>query len=341
MAEPSPRGGGAVIEVLAAYVPAYTEVVARGERGPVPTPLVLGPGCVGRVVSVADDVFNVEPGDVVLDLALLTSGESEDPEEILIGWTGVGGRGVATGKTVAMQKMWRDGVFAERALCPKETLMKLPGAERYPRPERLAFLPWLAIAGEGMNATGLQPGGTATIIGATGQLGAAATLIALASGAGRVVAVGRNAEVLKRLGELDSRVVPVAMTGNRSDDAAAIAEAARGGADVVLDALGAVPDATPTMAGYDSLRNGGTMVLIGGVRQDLAIPYGDVMRRRLTLRGSWMSGPATALKMWRMVESGLIDLGAIDVRTVGLDDPTGALDLAAATKGPAFVALVP
>lgn len=53
------------------------------------------------------------------------------------------------------------------------------------------------------------------------------------------------------------------MTGNRSDDAAAIAEAARGGADVVLDALGAVPDATPTMAGYDSLRNGGTMVLIG------------------------------------------------------------------------------
>lgn len=199
VAEPSPRGGGAVIEVLAAYVPAYTEVVARGERGPVPTPLVLGPGCVGRVVSVADDVFNVEPGDVVLDLALLTSGESEDPEEILIGWTGVGGRGVATGKTVAMQKMWRDGVFAERALCPKETLMKLPGAG-VTRGQSASRSCRGSPSRGGMNATGLQPGGTATIIGATGQLGAAATLIALASGAGRVVAVGRNAEVLKRLG---------------------------------------------------------------------------------------------------------------------------------------------
>ncbi|GAA1953683.1 zinc-binding dehydrogenase [Amycolatopsis minnesotensis] len=330
-----------MIDVLAAYVPAYTDAVARGERGPVPTPLVLGPGCVGRVVSVADDVFNVEPGDVVLDLALLNSGAETDPAEILIGWTGVGGRGATTGETAAMRKIWRDGTFAERALCPKETLMKLPGAESYPRPERLAFLGWLAVAGEGMKATGLQPGGTAAIIGATGQLGSAATLIALASGAGRVVAAGRDAEVLKRLGEWDSRVIPVAMTGSRSGDAAAIAEAAAGGVDVVLDALGAVPDAAPTMAGYDSLRSGGTMVLIGGVRQDLAVPYGDLMRRRRTLRGSWMSSPATALAMWRMVQSGVIDLAVIDVHTVGLDDPDGALELAAAMNGPAFVALVP
>jgi alcohol dehydrogenase len=71
------------------------------------------------------------------------------------------------------------------------------------------------------------------------------------------------------------------------------------------------------------------------------MPYGDLMRRRLTVRGSWMYPPATALAVWRMVAAGTLDLDVLGVRTVGLDDPAGALDLAAATSGPEFVALVP
>jgi len=82
-------------------------------------------------------------------------------------------------------------------------------------------------------------------------------------------------------------------------------------------------------------------VLVGGVREDLAVPYGDLMRRRLTLRGSWMAQPATVLALWRMIAAGTLDLAALEVRTVGLDDPAGALDLAAATTGLGSVALVP
>jgi threonine dehydrogenase-like Zn-dependent dehydrogenase len=340
VAEPVLRGGGVIIKVLAAAIPAYTGVLISGSRGSIPTPLVLGAACVGRVEAVADDVFNVAPGDVVVDNALLGSGDADEPQEILVGWTGVGGRGAATGTTTGMQAVWRDGVFAERALCPKECLVRLPGAGDHPRPEKLAFLPWLAIAAEGVHRAGLRAGHVAVVVGATGQLGGAATLVALAQGATRVVAVGRNTDALARLAALDRRVVPVPLAGDRATDAAAIIEAG-GGADVVIDALGAVPSAGPTMAGYDSLRPGGTMVVIGGVRQDLAVPYGDLMRRRLTLRGSWMSPPATVLAVWRMVAAGVIDLDALGVRTVGLDDPAGALDLAAATSGPEFVALVP
>lgn len=338
--EPVLRGGGAIITVLAAAVPAYTRALIDGARGSIPTPLVLGAACVGRVEAVADDVFNVAPGDIVVDNALLGSGDAAEPQEILVGWTGVGRRGAATRTTAGMQALWRDGVFAERALCPKECLVRLPGAEEYPRKDKLAFLPWLAIAAEGLDRAGLRAGQVIVVVGATGQLGGAAVFGALAQGAARVVAAGRNRDALDRLAALDPRVVPVALTGDRGTDAKAITEAS-GGADVVLDALGDVPSAGPTLAGYASLRPGGTMVVIGGVKQDLALPYGDLMRRRLTVAGSWMYRPATALAVWRMVAAGTLDLGPLGVRTARLDDPAGALDSAAATSGPEFVVLVP
>lgn len=350
VAEPSLRGGGVVIEVVAAHIPAYTGVLLTGVRGAVPTPLVLGSGGIGRVLAVADDVFNVAPGDVVANLSLLGSGDPTDPQEVIVGWTGVGGTGTRTATTTRMQDVWRDGVFAERALCPKENLLRLPGAQSYEHLEKLAFLPWLAIAGEGWVRGEQGPGQVVAVLGATGQLGAAAVLVALARGASRVVAVGRNTDALDRLAALDPRVVPVPLTGDRSHDAAAIARAGdagaitrsgRGGVDVVLDALGAAPSPDPTLAGYDALRPGGTLVLVGGVREDLAVPYGDLMRRRLTLRGSWMARPATVLALWRMIAAGTLDLAALEMRTVGLDDPAGALDLAAATTGLGSVALVP
>ncbi|GHF38794.1 alcohol dehydrogenase [Amycolatopsis bartoniae] len=335
--EPRVRGGGAVVDVLAVHIPAYTAALTQGARGDLPTPLVLGAAGIGRVRAVADDVFNVEPGDLVVATALLSTGAADAPEEILVGWTGVGGRGVATERTRAMQAVWRDGMSAEQALCPKEVLIRLPGADGHP-PERLAFLPWLSIAAEGLERAGQRAGDSVVVLGATGQLGTAAVLVALARGASRVVAVGRNATVLDGLKALDHRVLPVRLTGN--GDAAAIL-AAGGPADVVLDALGPVPGPGPTLAGFGAVRDGGSLVLIGGVRQDLPLPYGQLMRRRLTVRGSWMASPATVLTVWHLVASGLIDLGALEIHRVGLDDPGAALELAARTSGPAAVVLVP
>lgn len=339
--DPAPRPGGAVVEVLAVHVPAYTGAVASGPRGFVPTPLVLGVGGVGRVEAVADDVVGLAPGDVVVNTSLLSSGDAAEPEEILVGWTGIGGRGRRTGAVESMQARWRDGTFAERALLPAQVLLRLPGADAAGiAPERLAFLPWLAIAGEALEVAGQDAGDVVVIPGATGQLGAAAVLVALARGAARVVAVGRNTDALARLRAIDPRVVTVALTGDREPDAAAVT-AAGGVADVVVDVLGSTPTADATMAGYDVLRDGGSWVLVGGVRQDLPIPYGDFMHRRLTLRGSWMSRPATVLALWRMIVAGVLRLDALEAVVVGLDDPSSALALAAATSGPAYVVLVP
>jgi len=331
--EPTLKGGGVLVEVLAAHLPAYTNAVVRGNRGGLPVPLVLGPSCVGRVLAVAPDVFHVEPGDIVLDTALLDAGGGD---EILVGWVGLGGSGAGSERTDRMRTVWRDGVFAEKALCAKETLIKLPGAESYPDPARLAFLPWLCVAAAGLHAAGPMAGRDVAIVGATGQMGGAAVLTALAEGAATVTAVGRNEEALGRLAKLDPRVRTHRLTGDRATDAAGI-----GPVDVALDTLGATPSADATMAAYGSLRVRGTLVLVGGVRQDLPIPYGDLMHRRLTLRGSWMSDERTVTTVWQLVRSGVLDLSAIELLTAGLADPAAALDLAERTTGLRFVALVP
>ena len=330
---PSLQGGGVLVEVLAAHLPAYTKAVVRGNRGSLPVPLILGPSCLGRVLDVAPDVFHVAPGDIVLDTALLDAGGGD---EILVGWVGLGGSGAGSERTERMRAVWRDGVFAEKALCAKETLVKLPGAENHPDQARLAFLPWLGIAAAGLHTAGPLTGRDIAVIGATGQLGGAAVLTALAEGAATVTAVGRDEKALDRLAGLGPRVRTHRLTGDRTADAAGI-----GPVDVALDALGATPTADATMAAYDSLRVRGTLVVIGGVRQDLVIPYGDLMHRRLTLRGSWMSDDETVTTVWNLVRAGQLDLSAVELSTVGLDDPAAALDLAERTTGLGFVALVP
>ncbi|KAA9158754.1 zinc-binding dehydrogenase [Amycolatopsis acidicola] len=340
IAKPELRGGGALLEVLAVHVPAYTrEVVSGGRNYSFPAPAVMGPGCIGRVEDVAADVFGVRPGEIVINSSLLGTGRTEEPSEILVGWTGVGWRGLPTGETRAMQELWRDGACAEFALAPKESLVALPGAEGWD-PARLAFLGWLSVAAEGLVRAEQSAGQVVTVLGATGQMGTAATLVALARGAGRVVAAGRNKSTLDELAAVDPRIVPVPLSGDREADATALLDAG-GGSDVVLDALGMVPSAEPTMAGYDSLRPSGTMVLVGGVRQELPVPYGQIMRRRQTIRGSWMAGPETTLSVWRLVQAGLIDLEVLDPRRVSLDDPAGGLEVAAESTGLHYAVLVP
>ncbi|MEG8183834.1 zinc-binding dehydrogenase [Nocardia terpenica] len=336
--EPRLRGGGATLDVLAVQIPAYTEVLVAGGRGGFPTPIVLGPTGIGRVTATADDVFGVRRGDIVVATGLFRSGRTSDPEEALLAWTGIGGDGRATPVTDRMRAVWRDGMLAERAVLPERTLVALPGADAYPV-ERLAFLPWLGVAAEAVERAGVRAGQIVAVVGATGQLGGAAVLVALARGAAAVVAYGRNRESLDALAGLDPRVIPVPLTGNRGVDGRAIAAA--GPIDAVVDALGAVPTPDPTMAGYDALRPDGTWVLVGGVRQSLPIPYGDFMHRRLTLRGSWMCRDTTLLHLWSMLRTGVLDLSPLDITTVSLDDPTTALTTAANSHGLDIVVLIP
>ena len=341
VSDPLVRSGSVVLRMLAVQVPAYTRVLVEGGRGGIATPTVLGIGGIGVVEEVADDVTTVRPGETALCTGYLRSGRVAEPEEVLLGWTGIGGRGTTTATTDRMRRVWRTGTFAERTVMPGPAVLALPGADAYPDPTKLAFLPWLSVAAGAVERSGMAAGDRVVVLGASGQMGGAAGLLALARGAALVVAVGRDARSLDRLEALDSRVRAVRSIGDRAADAAAIAAALDGEADVVIDALGPTPTPDLTMAGFDSVRTDGTMVLLGGVRQSLPVPYDQLMRRRITLRGSWMCSEETALRVWRQVQSGVIDLSPLEVATVGLDDPMGALQQAEQTRGLSILVLTP
>lgn len=335
--DPSPSASGAVVNVLAVRVPSYSAKVFDGSLGyDLTPPLIPGPACIGQIEKVGDDVFDLEAGDIVLCNSLLSSADIVgSPDEILIGWTGSG-----TARSRKMQSYWKDGSFAQKAHYPARCLTKLPGAGAFDR-ALLPFLASLAIADGGLRRAGLQSGQSVLINGATGQLGGAAVLLSLAYGASSVLAAGRNESRLKTLAALGPRVQISAMLGDRQQDTQRIREQSGGGFDVVVDYLANTPTPDPTLTGFDLLNLKGTMVLVGGVRHPLVLPYEEIMRRQLTIKGSFMFEREDALKCWNLVRSGAIDLSVLNAHAYALDDIRAAMDKAQTLSGLDYVVLLP
>lgn len=335
MPAPAARRNAVVVEVLAVRVPAYTARVFDGTLGyDLPVPCIPGPSCIGRILETGPDVFHLRLGQVALCNALLASGEAEGADDILIGWAGPG-----TERGRRMQHVWRHGSFAERALYPAGCVVPLPDAERFD-PLRLPFVASLAIADAAWQRGGLAAGQRVVVLGASGQLGAAAVLLALARGAGRVVAAGRNAARLATLAALSPRVRACVLAGDGADTAR-LREAAGGAPALLLDLLSEGAGAEPTLAALRALGRGGVAVLAGGGRGALGLPYAEMMRRQLTLRGSFMFDAPMAAATWALVQGGVLDLAPVVATAFPLARFEEALALAAGQGGLEMSVLVP
>jgi alcohol dehydrogenase len=334
--EPAPPADGVVVSVRSVRVPSYTRQVFDGTLNyDLPAPFIPGPACIGQVEKVGTGVFDFEPGQFVLCNSLLSSGETDSSaDEILIGWTGT-----RTARSVRMQNVWRHGSFAEKALYPARCLTPLPGAEAAELP-RLAFLASLAIAAGGLTRGGLAAGQTVIINGATGQLGSAAVLVAIARGAGRIIVTGRSRSKLEHLARLSSRIEVAVSSGDRAQDASTLLKIC-GGADLMVDYLASTPTPAATLAAIDALKVGGTAILVGGGRNDLPLSYAAIVRRRLTIAGSFMFSRETALECWRLTRTGAIALALVNPRTFRLEEIEQAMDAAAGLSGFDLACLMP
>lgn len=135
----------------------------------------------------------------------------------------------------------------------------------------------------------LAAGETLVVMGATGAYGGAAVLLAIAMGAGRVVAAGRNTaalEAVARAGE--TRVVPVVLTGNIQADASNLRAAANGGAQMAFDIVGGACDPNATLAALYSLCRMGRLVLMGSMNTPLPLSYMDLMASSWEIIGNFM-----------------------------------------------------
>lgn len=333
--EPVAGNGDVIVDVAAARVLAYAGDVLSGKRQYVlEPPVVPGPGGVGRIRAVGPDATSLAVGDWVLcDPTVRARDDAGAPAALLQGLTAADVRGIR------LHAYYHDGSWAERVRVPIENAIALGPIEPAQAAAWSTLGTYLVPYG-GLVAAGLQPGEIVVVNGATGAFGSAGVAVALAMGASCVVATGRNVRTLEELARrFGSRVRPVAMAVEEERDRGAILDAAPGPIDCVLDLL--PPAATPTQvrAALLAVRPCGRVVLMGGLRDDLPIPYGWLMRNCVTLRGQFMYPREAIARLVSLVRAGLLRLDGAAITSFPLDRANEAVAHAAANAG-AFQATV-
>jgi alcohol dehydrogenase len=237
-----------------------------------------------------------------------------------------------------LHRFYHHGAFAEQMLVPTENATPI-GDIVAADAGRWTALGRLLVPYGGLLAGDLRAGETLVVNGATGGFGGAGVAVALAMGAGRVVATGRNASALDDLVRcFGPRVRPARMSGVESDDRRLIGDVADGPIDMVLDFLPREATASQVLAAALAVRHGGRVVLMGGVRNaggsDLTLPYAWLTHNEITVRGKWMYPREAIPRMVRMIRAGLIDLGQFHLTEFALDDANEAVAHAADNAGP-------
>jgi alcohol dehydrogenase len=306
---PEVRPGAILVRVEASTLMSYMKPYVEGRLPAYHAPdgaFTPGGNCVGVIEAVGGDVWGLAAGRRVLLSSLLRSSENvAEAAQILIGVTSFGP------DSEKMQADWPDGSLAEYVLLPASSVAPADGFEDMAG-SQLAAVSRFVVPYGGLVRGRLAAGETLVVNGATGAYGGAAVLLALAMGAGRVIAAGRNAAKLEARARLGGpAVAPVTLSGDVAKDAAALREAAGGGADIAFDMVGGAADPSSTLAALNSLRRGGRLVLMGSMTVDLPVPYMQLMINSLEIIGNFMH-PADAYRgVLAMARAGRLDLTAI------------------------------
>jgi alcohol dehydrogenase len=325
--------GEVIVDVVAAGVAGYAAGVFSGARNyPLELPIAPGPGGIGRVRATGPDATKLKIGDwVFCDSTIRSRDDAVSPDQILLGWT------YRSASALPLHRFYHHGSFAEQMLAPTENVTPIGDIDPVDAGRWTAIARLLVPFG-GLLAGDLKAGETLVVNGATGGFGGAGVAVALAMGAGRVVATGRNGPTLEGLARrFGPRVRPVQMSGVEADDRRLILETAGGPIDMVLDFLPREASSPQVLAAALSVRLGGRVILMGGLRGDqgnLGLNYNWLMHNEVTVRGVWMYRREAIPRMVQMIRAGLIDLAQFDLTEFPLDAANDAVAHAAANAGP-------
>lgn len=326
---PDVRSGTVLVRMEATPILSYLKRYVQGLPNYLypKVPFTPGTNGAGTVAAVGSDVWHLKPGQrVVVSPYMVATENVEEPAQILGGLTAI------SPDSEPFFTTWRDGTLAEYLLSPVNAVT--PVEDTSLSSDSLALLGRLAVPLGGLLRGRLSPGETAVVIGATGNFGSAAVLLACALGAERVVAAGRNSQLLDAVTRAaGNRVYRVTLTGDLEADTAALRSAAGGGAHFAFDMVGRAQNPEATLAGLKSLRRWGRLVLMGSMTVPLPLTYAEVMRNNLEIIGHFMYPPDIFLKLLALIRSGLLDLRAIQIQRFSLPDLPAAMDAAEKAGG--------
>jgi threonine dehydrogenase-like Zn-dependent dehydrogenase len=330
---PEVRDTDVIVQVKAAgVVPNLRNVVTHYPEWfpylPLPKrPAIYGLDSAGVVLAVGKRVRNdVKPGDRVYvnpglscgSCAACRAGDSVN----CIAYTFMGYFGFGPGS----QQLYEDypyGGFGQYLTAPAANLVKLPDSVTFEQGARFGYL---GTAFSALRKARFQSGQTVLVDGGTGTLGVGAVLCALAMGASKVFATGRNVELLNKLKSIDPKRVQVIPLGG-TPVAEVVLKATDGlGVDAAIQALGANAPASTVIDAINALRRGGMLVNVGGVAEKLPIDPIVMMVQQKAFVGSLWFTTEEAQSMAGMAEAGLLDLSVFEHERFQIDTVNEALD---------------
>ncbi|MCK4966819.1 galactitol-1-phosphate 5-dehydrogenase [bacterium] len=211
---------------------------------------------------------------------------------------------------VSCEEFRRDGTLAEYAAVPQHILYRLPDGLSF---ERAAAVEPLSIALHAVKHVRISESDTAVVIGA-GVIGLFVVQSLKAAGCKNIVAVDINESRLKLAHSLgaDNTIV-----SNRQNTPVEIHDLASGrGADYVFDAAG---NPETFITGLDSLKKGGSFILIGNVSPSVQFPLQQVVSREITIYGSCASNGEYP-ECLDMIQRGIINVEKLISRTAPLSE---------------------
>ena len=322
--------GEVIVDVVAARMLAYAGDVFSGQRQYLlELPIVPGPGGVGRVRTVGPDATRLAVGDwVSIDPTVRSRDDTVSPDIILQCLT------AGSQAALRLQRHYHDGAFAQQVRVPTENVSPI-GSIDPADAGRWCALGTLLVPYGGLLAGRLLAGETLLVNGATGAFGSAGVAVGVAMGAARVVATGRNEQALADLGRrFGERVRTVRMSGNEEEDRRQMQRTAGAPIDVVLDLLPPMASPSWVRAAVLAVRPYGRAILMGGIRDDVALPYAWMMRECIEVRGQWMYPRDATRRMVGLIRSGLVRLDEFAVTEFPLEQVNEAIAHAAANTGP-------
>jgi len=324
------------VRVLATPILSFTNIVVGGQFPfPLPTPYTPGLCAIGIVDELAGDVTGLRRGQKVFCSPLIADRNvSDSPEKILKGWFGM------TPNSGHLLSRWKDGAFAEQTVYPVECVTPIDDLGEF-SDAQLACMYYLCIAYDAFLRGGFRPGQSVLVTGATGNLGTASVLVALALGASRVYAAGRNARVLDTLAALDPKRVGVAPLPQDAADYGGALASRIPEVDLLIDAVGIVDHSALLEAGMARLKQRGTAVFLGGVIAPVPLSYLTTVVKELDIKGSSMYPGDAPSHIARLIKAGLLNLAAFKPVTYPLAQINEAIAQASGSRGLEYSILTP
>lgn len=291
--ETKPEAGEVLIRVAACGICGSDVHGYDGSSGRRIPPIVMGHEAAGTVAALGDGVTDFAAGDrVTFDSTVYcgTCAPCRRGEINLCDNRQVLG--------VSCTEYRRAGAFAEYVAVPSRIVYRLPDGLSF---AEAAMLEAAAVAVHAVSLAQSFPESTALVVG-VGMIGLLAAQALRAAGCSRVFVADVDGSRLKLAQDLGATAVLSAET----DIAKQVLQLTGGaGTDVVVEAVGRTETVT---ASVESVRRGGTVVLVGNISREVSIPLQKVVTRQIRLQGSC----ASAGEYPRAME--LLASGAIQVK---------------------------